>query len=103
MAEGGKKNGGARPGAGRKPIACRAELEALLAEGWPREQRVESVKRLAAAAVGGDFDAAKILLSYAYGKPTERKELSGSDGQPLKVIFEWVDAGIGGIGEGEGT
>lgn len=94
------KRGGKRAGSGRKSKGTREELEGLLRAGWPYEKRLNHIKQLADA---NDLESIKLLLSYAYGKPTERKELSGTDGQPLRVVFEWVDNGIGGIGEGSGS
>lgn len=39
----------------------------------------------------GDTAARKFLADYLIGPPIERKEISGADGSPLKVIVEYVN------------
>lgn len=80
-------HGGARPGAGRKPRFQDLDLQGLLSEAWPREQRYAAFVRLAEKATsdrGDSIDAMRLLLSYAYGKPIERQEISGPDGEPVQ-------------------
>ncbi len=94
MSDGRKNNGGARPGAGRKRKADELELQSLLIEAWPLEQRRLTLERLATKARGDTKDsieAAKLLLAYAYGKPIDRQEVSGPDGGAVPIqIIEFV-------------
>jgi hypothetical protein len=53
-------------------------LEAVDPETIPK-----LVEQLSAAALGGDFDATKLLLEYTVGKPSQALELSGPEGEPL--------------------
>lgn len=78
-----EKHGGARPNAGRKPKAREEELSALLSRVWKPEDRENVIKALHAKAADGNEKAASLLLSYAYGKPTERVEHSNPDGSNL--------------------
>lgn len=65
------KNGGKRPGAGRKSKAEEFGLAALLDECWTRAERKEVIRTLYLAAKKGNERAAALLLAYAYGKPHE--------------------------------
>ena len=88
MSDGRAKNGGARPGAGRKPKALVLELHGLLSEAWPMDRRrlaIENLADLAESDSKAAVEASKTLLAYAYGKPIDRKEISGPDGEPLKA------------------
>jgi hypothetical protein len=88
MADGRAKNGGARPGAGRKRKADELELQSLLIEAWPLNERRLTLEKLALKARGDTKDsieAARLLLAYTYGKPIDRQEVSGPDGAPLKA------------------
>ena len=59
------------------------ELRDLLDKAWPVKQREGAIKQLAAAAASGDLDAIRLLLAYTYGKPVDRKEITGADGDAL--------------------
>jgi hypothetical protein len=43
--------------------------------------------------LSGDPQFVKILLDRTEGKPTERKEISGEDGGPIKIKVVYSDAG----------
>lgn len=96
----GKKghSGGWRPGAGRKPNELHDEQQALLREGWPRENRLAAIRRLGSIAEGDDPElairAAELLLNRTFGKPTERKELSGPEGGPIQLTPVDYRAGL---------
>lgn len=66
---------------------------AILKKGWPKTDRLATIQRLASDAKNGDKDAIKILMSYAYGKPVERKEIANPEGESLRVRIEYVGAG----------
>jgi hypothetical protein len=81
-------HGGARPGAGRKRKVEELELHGLLSEAWPMDRRRAAIANLADLAESDSrsaVEAGKVLMAYAYGKPIERKEISGPDGEPLKA------------------
>ena len=67
----GKINGGARPGAGRKPKADEIKLieqmDAVLAP-------IEAWQALATKVESGDVQAQKTWLSYRYGMPKQMRE-----------------------------
>lgn len=100
MSDGRAKNGGARNGAGRKSKEQLLQLSSLLDSAWPEHQRRATIERLAIISQGeskASVAAAGLLLAYAYGKPIERKEISGPDGEPLKAYVsvspdEWDTA-----------
>lgn len=92
MADGRAKNGGARPGAGRKRKADELELQSLLIESWPLDQRRLTLESLATKARGQTKDAieaARLLLAYAYGKPIDRQEHSGA----VTIVKGYADVG----------
>jgi hypothetical protein len=77
-------NSGGKPGrSGRKSKAEELGLAALLDRVWTTADREKVIRSLHAKSVEGNEKAAALLLSYAYGKPTERVEHSNPDGSPL--------------------
>lgn len=93
MARGGARpnTGGARPGAGRKPKEVEAGLMELLRKCWTEEDREACVRKMGEKAKGGDREAFALLMAYTYGKPKERVEHTGADGQPLFKAYQGVD------------
>lgn len=88
MADGRKKNGGARPGAGRKTKAEILGLAALIDEAWPVEDQKTVLRKLASDAVADDFQvrhqARQLLLAYKFGKPKDTVESNSTQ----TVIFK---------------
>jgi hypothetical protein len=104
------QNGGARPGAGRKPKDEKfkqpiAKAEKKIADKLP--WLIDQMMELAEGVVVQEFDregiphvyqrppdykAIAYLADRIMGKPTERKELSGPDGEPLFKAYEATDA-----------
>jgi hypothetical protein len=82
MADGRKKNGGARSGAGRKPKEANENLRELLSLCAPQEERESILRGLVEDAQHVSFrirnEARKLLLAYMFGTPVARQELSGS-------------------------
>ncbi len=72
MPDGRIRNGGARPGAGRKAKAAERELRQLLKKSWPQEDREEAFRQASQRAALGSLDALKFLSAYAFGKPVQR-------------------------------
>ena len=50
-----------------------------------RRLAIENLADLAESDSKAAVEASKTLLAYAYGKPIDRKEISGPDGEPLKA------------------
>lgn len=68
-------HGGKRRGAGRKPKASELDLQSLMDSCWTDRQRKETIKAWAKRAEMGDLEAGKMLMAYAYGKPTEHRQI----------------------------
>lgn len=95
MSDGRKNNGGARPNAGRPRKAQELEMHGLMAEAWPTERRRTAISNLSDIAESDRKDAVaafQVLAAYAYGKPIDRKEISGPDGEPLKAYVHFDPA-----------
>lgn len=62
-------------------------LQALLDKCWTLADREKCIRALAKTAnspLSSDrVDAVKLLMGYTFGKPTERHELTGKDGEDL--------------------
>lgn len=73
---------------GGKPGKARQQLDALLDECFPLAKRKKLVKLLVDDATSDDYERRKearpLLMAYTFGKPIERQEISGPDGEPLK-------------------
>ena len=90
MAKINEKHGGAREGAGRKPKRDEEELKALLNKAWPKSERLAAIKKHAQQAKDGNEKSFQILMAYGYGKPVDRKEITGENGAAivLKVVYD---------------
>lgn len=73
---------------GGRPSETRQALNALLDEMFPLAKRKKVIKLLVDDAMSDEYErraaARPLLLAYTFGKPVERQELSGPDGEPLK-------------------
>lgn len=92
MPRGGKpgNRGGQKGRSGRKPRTEEAAALSFWDQHWPEADRIAAVKRMHDQAMTGDTRAFSILAAYAWGKPKEQIEHSGSleTGQPvLNVIL----------------
>lgn len=89
---------------GGRPSPARQQLEALLDECFPLAKRRKVIRLLVEDATSDDYerrkDARPLLLAYAYGKPTERKELSGPGGAPIPVEAYEYGAAVAAIAAG---
>ena len=68
-----------------RPSKRRQELGELLDAVFTPARQKKVIERLIVDAETGNHEARSLLLAYAYGKPIERKEISGPDGEPLKA------------------
>lgn len=75
--------GGKKGRSGRKSKAEEMGLSNLLDRVWKTKDREAVIQALNVKALEGNEKAAALLLSYAYGKPTERIEHANPDGSPL--------------------
>lgn len=82
------KNGGKRPGAGRKPLAIEDNVKAVikraLDQSGGNEAMTEVWKKIIEKAKAGSDKHAQILLNYYHGKPKENLE------QPTEMIINVV-------------
>jgi len=80
--------GGQKGRSGRKSKAEEMGLQQLLDECWTLDERKECVRKLSVRASKGDLESIKLLLAYTYGKPVDRKEITGPDGGavPIRII-----------------
>lgn len=96
MADGRISNGGVRLNSGRKSKAEELGLAATLEKCFTKEDRERCIERLATDCQSEDFhtrhESRKLLLAYTFGKPTEKHEHSGPDGDGLKIVVEYRDA-----------
>ena len=83
------KNGGARPGAGRKSKAeelkIAERLDSILGEDW--EKAV--FKKIRAEALKGSYQHAQLLVAYKYGKPQDKVDVT-TGGKALPTTKEIV-------------
>jgi hypothetical protein len=72
-----------------RPSAARAELADLLDKHYTPAKRAATLRRMIAITEADDdaraLEAIKLLWAYTFGKPIERRELSGPDGGPVHV------------------
>jgi hypothetical protein len=82
------KNGGARPGAGRKPIAIEDNVKAVIKKAMDlsggENALVEVWQKIIEKAKLGSDKHAQILLNYYHGKPKENLE------QPTEMIINVI-------------
>ena len=71
MADGRKKNGGARAGSGRKP---KSEEQALIEKLQPHDDT--AISTLIDLVKSGDVRALTLFMSYRFGKPKETKDIN---------------------------
>jgi hypothetical protein len=81
------KNGGARPGAGRKPgVSNRPQLR----DYYTPEERDEVINRMKARALVDD-GMLKFVGEQLFGKAAQQLEVSGPEGEPLSTSLSASD------------
>lgn len=88
MADGRKNNGGARPGAGRKPKADEVKFLERLDNIIDKDEAVEKLKELIDE---GNMQAIKLYFEYRYGKPKEVIENINRNYDAGKLTAEEVE------------
>lgn len=89
------KNGGARPGAGRKSKAeelkVAERLDEILGADWDKEL----FEKIKAEALKGSFNHAQLLVHYRFGKPQDKVDVT-TNGKDLptskEIVFRKYDA-----------
>lgn len=90
----GKGNGVAKghKGAGGRPARPKEEQYlTLMLKGCPPEDWEKIVSSAVTFAKAGDSQARQWLSNYILGKPVERHEITGADGERLKIEVEYVN------------
>ena len=81
---------------GRKTRIDEEDKNKLFDKAFPKSKKVAILQKLGSMAERGDLGAIKLVLEYLYGRPIERKEITGADKQPLviRVVYdeEIIDA-----------
>jgi hypothetical protein len=85
MAKGKKTGGRQRGSVNRATVEVRAVSAALLDDPAYRAALTE---RLLSGTLSPALEA--MLWYYAYGRPTDRVEMTGADREPTRVIFHWL-------------
>lgn len=81
------KNGGARPGAGRKSVAIEDNVKEVIKQALGKsgdDAMVQIWQKIIEKAKAGSDKHAQILLNYYHGKPKENLE------QPTEMIINVV-------------
>jgi hypothetical protein len=85
--------GGKRPGAGRKAKKVEELQTGFIAKNLSEDKCKLIIDRMIEIALGDNEKAAVTagfgLLAYAFGKPTEKHEHSGSD-IPIEIVISHV-------------
>ena len=85
------KNGGARPGAGRKPKVEEARIKDLVSPYLPDAVRIVSEIMVNGAKEADRIAAAKLLLSYGFGLPKQSVDHT-TDGKALPPTITVLSA-----------
>jgi hypothetical protein len=80
------RKGKASPNSGRKTDKTLSELQRVMEEACPYQDRVEAFRVLTGSAKAGDVNAAKLMFGYLYGTPLQRTEIAGADGRPIEIV-----------------
>jgi len=81
------KNGGNRKGAGRKSKKEELGLSMLIEEALDEGQMKRIFKKMADEAEKGSTRHAEILLSYTYGKPQQRIDVTSDEESITEVTI----------------
>lgn len=76
--------GGPRPNSGRKTKAEELQLPAMIDEIAGDEGKKDVLRKVLEQAKAGSFPHQQLFLAYAYGKPTEKIDVT-SKGKALPV------------------
>jgi len=80
-------SGGKKGRSGRVSKAKILGLAELLDEAWPPARRCDFFQKLVAMGEAGNMDAIKLLMAYAFGKPSETVNLQSTDAITISVKY----------------
>jgi len=75
-------------GGGRKPRAAEQEIKTALRNALPDE---DVIAVLASKVKDGEDWAITLWLAYLYGKPIQKEEITGKDGEALVIKVKLPD------------
>lgn len=84
---------GVKGRSGRKPESRVRKLNEIIERIWTEEKRETCLTILMNDCESSDFqvrnESRKLLFAYAFGKPTEKHEVGGSENEPIivKVVY----------------
>ena len=78
---------------GRLPRAVEEEYRSILVSSVSKADWEAIIKRAVLDAKKGDNAARKFLADYLIGPPVERKEMTGADGNALRIEVVYADDG----------
>jgi len=85
---------GVKGRSGRRPDSQVAHFKELIDKIWTEERREKCLTILIDDSESSDFairnESRKLLYAYTYGKPTEKHQHEGVDGNPLEIIVTHV-------------
>lgn len=86
-----KKGQSGNPAGRPKLRDIKEVLTDLLSQEKNKQQLVDAVMTVVVnKALKGDLKAADMLLSYTYGKPTQKTEITGADGERIDFKVEVI-------------
>lgn len=86
-----KKGQSGNPNGRPKLRDIKEVLTDLLSQEKNKQQLVDAVMTVVVnKALKGDLKAADMLLSYTYGKPTQKTEITGADGERIDFKVEVI-------------
>lgn len=61
-------------------------------DGQTRQRLEVLMARMFSDGAQGNVRSIETLLAYGFGKPTQKSEISGTDGGPLNIVVGFTDA-----------
>jgi hypothetical protein len=80
--------GGARPGSGRKPGVSKATLIKLTFKEFFTDDEIKEFVSDIKIAAKTDSNLKKFVAEQLFGKAPQRVEVSGQNGEPIKISWE---------------
>ena len=84
---------------GRKKMQVEA-LNYLSEEVKSALERISNIAQNPKAPYAVRLEADKILVEHAMGKPSQRREVTGEDGDPIRMVMDMTDEQLRNIAAG---
>lgn len=81
---------GNQGGPGRPPREAEQEYRNIFISSVSKQDWQDIILRAVRDAKRGDHQARKFIADYLIGPPIERKEVTGQDGQALRILVEYA-------------